>query len=140
MTRFRAVVLDTNVIVAALLTQDAASPTARILDRLLEGRIPALLSSRLLIEYRQVLLRPRIQARHGLDEEQIDQILAEIVGNSIVREPRVPGHPSPSPEDQHLWDLLACETGSILVTGDRLLLANPPENASVVSPADFLAG
>ena len=44
------VVVDTNVVVAALLTADAAAPPARILDGMLGGRFLYLLSPALLAE------------------------------------------------------------------------------------------
>jgi len=43
-------VVDTNVLVAGLLTTEQASPTARIVDGLLNGRVLFLLSPRLLAE------------------------------------------------------------------------------------------
>lgn len=134
----RAVVVDTNVVVAGLITSDPASPTAQVLDRMLLGQIPFLVSTALLAEYRRVLLRPRIQDRHRLDVAEIDRILATLAANAIVREPEQPSGPSPSGKDQHLWDLLQSESDSILVTGDRLLLDNPPGPARVVTPAGLL--
>ncbi|MFO7631694.1 MAG: PIN domain-containing protein, partial [Caldilinea sp.] len=62
----RQVVIDANVLVSGLLTHDPLSPLASIVDGMLVGRIRFLLSSRLLAEYREVLLRPRVQRRHGL--------------------------------------------------------------------------
>jgi hypothetical protein len=38
-----------------------------------------------------------------------------------------------------VWALLAAHKGSMLVTGDRLLLDNPPDFASVISPRSFVA-
>ena len=62
------VVVDTNVLVAGLLTTEQESPTARILDGTLNGRVLFLLSPRLLAEYRAVLLRPKLTALHVLGE------------------------------------------------------------------------
>jgi hypothetical protein len=49
--------------------------------------------------------RPRIFARHGLNEEQIDTLLAEVVANVIRREPSVTKL-TPEPGGDHLWNLL----------------------------------
>ena len=49
-----AVIVDTNVIVAGLLTANAASPVARILDAMLAAAFPYVLSEALLDEYRGV--------------------------------------------------------------------------------------
>jgi putative PIN family toxin of toxin-antitoxin system len=131
------VVVDTNVVVAALLTADAASPPACILDLMLSGRILYPLSPALLAEYRTVLLRPAIRDRHGLTVEEIDLLLEELVAGAIWREPGG-GAPAPDPGDDHLWALAGCHPGACLVTGDRLLLDNPPEGVKVVTPRQFL--
>ena len=135
----RAAVVDTNVIVAALLTSDPDSPTAQILDAMLDGRFPFLLSTALLTEYRQVLLRAKIQTHHGLTADEIDRVLTDLVANAIVREPGGSPHQAPEPGDQHLWDLLATEPGTVLVTGDRRLLHDSPPEAATESPASFVA-
>ncbi len=137
--KYRAVVVDTNVVVAGLLTADVEAPTARVLDAMASARIPFLLSTTLLAEYREVLLRRRIRLRHGLGEAEVDSLLEEIAAHAIVREPAPSALESPGRGDQHLWDLLVEEPGCILVTGDRILLADPPPGAEVVTPRDFLS-
>lgn len=136
MTRLLAVI-DTNVVVSGLLTGDASSPVARILDGMLGAAFSFALSPDLLAEYRGVLLRPKIRQLHGLVEEEIDRILRDIVIHAVWREP-AETVAAPDPNDQHVWRLLNAQRGSILVTGDRLLLNNPPEFASVISPRSFV--
>ncbi len=127
-------VVDTNVLVAGLITAEVNSPTALILDAMLSGGMAYLLSPALLQEYRAVLVRPRIQALHGLTEDEVDTLLTEIVAIAVWREP-APAVGAPDPGDDHLWALLACEAGCMLVTGDRLLLEHPPEHHRVIPPA-----
>ena len=134
----RVIVVDTNVVVAGLLTSDESAPTARVLDGMAAASFPYLLSSALLAEYREVLFRPKIRSRHGLGEDEIDALLTELVANAIIREPDRSEAQAPSRQDQHLWDLLATEHGSVLITGDRRLLSQPPPGASVISPAASL--
>jgi len=94
-----------------------------------------LLSAELLREYRDVLLRPRLQRLHGLNELEIDQLLSEIAANGIWREPSLnTDYTSPDPKDAHLWSLLASEPTAVLVTGDRLLIENPRPQSSIISP------
>lgn len=132
----RTFVIDTNVLVAGLLTTEPRSPTARVLDAMLEGRLVYLLSPELLREVREVLLRPRIARRHGLTQSEIDRLLTELTANALWREPQTdPGPPPPDPQDAHLWALLASEPRALLVTGDRLLLENPRPGTSVITPA-----
>jgi len=129
-------VVDTNVVVAGLITSEKDSPTAKILDDMLSGNLFYLLSTALLREYRDVLLRPKLMKFHGLTEREIERILTEIVGNAIWREPPPDRkHTSPDPRDAHLWALLASEPKAILVTGDRMLMENPRPRSSIISPA-----
>jgi len=129
-------VVDTNVVVAGLITTQQDSPVAVLLDAMLSGAIIHLLSPKLLSEYRSVLLRPRLGKLHGLSEEEIDRLLVELTANAIWREPASSAH-APDRGDDHLWELLHSFPGSILITGDRLLIANPPERDSVMLPRTF---
>ncbi len=137
--RLRLFIIDTNVLVAGLITGDPASPPARILDAMLDGGLPYLLSPALLEEYRTILLRPKLRRAHSLTGIEIDTLLTEIVANAIWREPpNDAAHPAPDSGDEHLWTLLANEPSSVLVTGDRLLLENPRTGSAIVLPAGCL--
>jgi hypothetical protein len=91
----------------------------------------------LLNEYASVLRRPKLVRLHGLSDEEIDSLLSELVVNAIWREP---GSTSKAPDtgDDHLWALLTCEAESLLVTGDLLLIENPPRSSSVISARGFM--
>ncbi len=71
----RLTVIDTNVVVSGLITGQTDSPPARIVDAMLRGDFPFLLSLDLLAEYRNVLLRPKIKKVHRLSEEEVDSII-----------------------------------------------------------------
>lgn len=130
--------VDTNVLVAGVLTSDVEAPTARIVDAMLARRIAYALSEALLSEYRQVLLRPGILARHGLDSEQIDQILTRLALEAIVIESvAVSTATAPDSGDQFLWDLLAALERPVLVTVDRRLRESQLPTGSALSPAEF---
>ena len=126
-------VVDTNVVVAGLITGADRSPVAFILDAMLSGSLLYLLSPELLAEYRSVLLRPKLTKLHGLAEAEVDRLLVELTANAMWREPK-PASPAPDRGDDHLWALLGAYAVSILMTGDRLLLKNPPTRSSVISP------
>jgi putative PIN family toxin of toxin-antitoxin system len=131
-------VVDTNAVVDGLITGSNHNPVTSILDAMLSGALVFLLSPALLDEYRSVLSRPKLVKLHGLIEAQIDQLLIELTANAIWREPK-PGSPAPDRGDDHLWALLSAYAGSILVTGDRLLLENPPKRSLVISPSTWLS-
>ena len=130
-------VIDTNVIVAGLITADKKSPTAIILNGMLSGEIGYLMSTELLAEYTEVVYRPSLTKLYRLTGLKIDALLTEIVANSIWREPPST-HEAPDSGDNHLWRLLASQSDSILVTGDKLLLNNPLLTHSTVCPRTFV--
>lgn len=131
----RVFIVDTNVLVAGLITAERQSPTAQILDAMLSGEIFYLLSSELAQEYRDVLLRPSLTRLHGLNETEIDQVMTEITANAIWRDPPVDTiHMPPDPRDAHLWSLLAFDPTAVLITGDLRLLENPRPQSSIISP------
>lgn len=129
-------IIDTNVLVAGLLTRNPESPTALLLDAMLEGSLFFLLSPALLQEYREVLARPRLMSMHGLTHEEIDHLLTDLTANALWRDPPADGaQTAPEPGDTHLWALLAAEPAAILITGDKLLLDNPEPGRSVITPS-----
>ena len=131
------VVVDTNVVVSGLLTAEPMAPTHRILNAKLDGRFNYLLSIELLAEYREVMLRPRIQKRHGLSARDVDVILQAIAANAMIRDPEVSGQESPDPGDAHLWALAKVQPGAVLVTGDQALLDHPAKGVVTISPSAF---
>ena len=130
------VVVDTNVVVAGLITADEASPVARILDGMLVVAFPFVVSEALLAEYRSVLVRPVLRKLHGLTVAQVDVILTDLAQNAIVLVPGA-GAPAPNAGVQFLWDLLVARPDMILVTGDKRLLNDPGMRGRVITPRDF---
>ncbi len=132
-------VIDTNVVVSGLLTADPASPTARNLDRMLDGRFRFLLSIELLAEYREVLLRQRIRRRHGLAEKEVDAILTDVAAAGVVLDDdRLAARPAG--HDGHLWQILAAAPDAVLVTGDRRLFEGPAVPGRVASARAYAEG
>ncbi|KAF0804239.1 hypothetical protein A6D6_03235 [Alcanivorax xiamenensis] len=135
----RVFIVDTNVLVAGLITAVTSSATARIVDAMLAGNIIYLISPALLQEYRAVLLRPKLVRLHGLKESEIDDLLTVITANAVWHDPTSGiGGDAPDPGDNHLWDLLSSEHGAILITGDGLLRDRPPAESSIISPATMV--
>jgi putative PIN family toxin of toxin-antitoxin system len=132
-----AVIVDTNVVVAGLLTRHADAAVARVLDGMLEAAFAFVVSGHLLAEYRNVLHRPAIRKAHGLDEDEIEILVIALAEHAIVLTPVATG-PAPDPGDQHLWELLATRTDLRLVTGDKLLLDQQYGQNRVITPAAFV--
>ncbi len=139
----QAVVVDTNVVVAGLLTGNAASPVARILDGMLAATFPFVVSEALLAEYRTVLVRPALRKLHGLTVAEVEALLTDIAQDAIVPVPMaVPvapaAQPAPDPGDHGLRDLLAARADLLLATGDKALLADRGMQPRVVTPLSFV--
>ena len=131
-------IVDTNVLVAGLLTQDPHSPTVYLVDAMVEGSLPFLFSPALVSEYKDVLARPKLSKLHKLTAQEQEHFLTELVANSIWREPSPSSYTPPDKGDAHLWSLLQSEPKAILVTGDKLLLKQPPKGRLIYTPTDFL--
>ena len=87
----RRIVLDTNVLVAGLLTPFGA--TARLIDALIAGEAVICYDSRILIKYRQVLERPKF----GFDSDTAIELVndLEYSGIRIVAPPLALTLPAP---------------------------------------------
>ncbi len=137
MTRI-AVIVDTNVVVAGLLTSQADSPVSQILDGMLAAAFPFVLSGPLIAEYRAVPRRPALRKLHRLTDNELDEILIELVQHAIVLEPIAATARAPDPGDQFLWDLLAMRDDLLLVTGERRLLRSAGMRGRVITPREFV--
>ena len=139
----QAVIVDTNVVVAGLLTASEASPddvdSARILDGMLAAAFPFVVSEALLAEYRTVLVRPNLRKLHGLTVAEVDAILTDLAQHAIVLAPAA-APTATDPGDQLLWELLTAKTTLLLVTVDKLLLKDLAMRGRVISPCEFVAG
>ena len=133
------VIIDTNVMVAGLLTARDDSPVARILDGMLVAAFPFVISEPLLAEYRTVLVRPSLRKLHGLTVAEVEAILTDLAQHAIVLTP-VAGLPAPDPGDQLLWNLLAAKPDLLLVTGDKLLQKDTGMRGRVISARAFVSG
>lgn len=130
-------IVDTNVVVAGLVTARADSPVARVLDGMLAAAFPFALSESLLAEYRTVLGRTALRKAHGLTADELDAVLVNLAQHAVVLEPMRAAR-APEPGDQHLWDLLAAREDLILVTGDKRLQRDRMMGTRVLSPDTFV--
>jgi putative PIN family toxin of toxin-antitoxin system len=131
------VIVDTNVLVSALVSPNRQTPPGRIVRHMLAGKLVFVLSANLLAEYRTVLSRPHLRQAHGLAPEDVEALLVELTLHAIVLHP-VAAAPAPDPGDQHLWELLAAREDLMLVTGDKRLLDSDKANR-ILSPKAFVA-
>lgn len=127
-------IIDTNVVVAGLLTERSDSPVAKILDGMLSAAFSFVLSKELLAEYSEVLMRPKLCKLHGLSADEVDTVLRSIAQHAIMLKATSGlGNIAPDAGDQFLWDLLAARKDLVLVTGDKLLLAAADMSPRVIT-------
>ena len=126
-------VIDTNVIVASLLTRNHDSATARVMNAVYEGKVIPLVCDEILGEYEDVLHRVQLK----LDPAKCDYIL------SLIRdwaEPMRPVHTDASmpDEDDRVFFEVALAGQDVfdsrLVTGN---LKDYPKADFVISPSEF---
>lgn len=126
------VVLDTNILVSALLSP--FGPPARVLDLVLSGNIRAAYDDRLLAEYREVLARPKF----GFTPEEVAAVLAylESDGERVAAPPLACELPDP---DNLPFLEVAAQAKAVLITGNT---THYPETArggtQVVAPGEFI--
>lgn len=126
------VVLDTNILVSALLSP--FGPPARVLDLVLSGDIRAAYDDRLLAEYREVLARPKF----SFAPEEVVVVLdyLETDGERVTARP-LPCD-LPDPDDLPFLEV-AAQAEAVLITGNT---AHYPEavrgGVRVVAPGEFV--
>lgn len=128
----RLVVLDTNILVSAGLSQ---GPPARLVDRVLRRELSMILCPGILREYVDVLHRAKFQ-KAGFPPGWLDRLL-----NLAVRLPMDPSawpQPLPDPTDG-TFIALAKATGAVLVTGNlKHFPAQVRHGVRVHAPHDYL--
>ena len=127
------IVLDTNVLVSALLSP--FGPPAEILRLVTTGMVQVCHDCRILGEYRQVLLRPAFPFRPLQVESLLDQIESD--GEPVTA--FALSDRLPDPDDEAFLEVALSGEARYLVTGN---LKHYPERSrqgvAVVSPREFL--
>ena len=129
-------ILDTNVLVSALITPHGAS--ARLLVELRAGAFELIVSPMLLAELQEVLLRDRF--RRYVSPAEVDAYVELVRSLAVVHDdPECSEAPlSADPDDDFLVALAREARVAALVSGDGHLLALRP-SVPAMTPAEFLA-
>lgn len=128
------VVLDTNVVVSALLKAD--SPPARLLAAVLRGDLTIAFDARVLTEYRDVLLRPKF----GFNPTRVEIVLGAMERDGIAVAALPWDLPMPDPDDSKFLEVAsALEPSAVLITGNiRHFPAESCAGVRVETPRNFL--
>ena len=128
------VVIDTNVLVSALINRNENSPTVQILCFLANGNIVPVYSDEILKEYNEVLRRDKFK----LPEIVIINLLKDIMDNGLkITELAEVTETMPDPKDIVFYavTLSAQEKDAFLVTGNG---KHFPEKPFVVTPSELV--
>lgn len=124
-------VIDTNVLVSALLTNNQLSPTKRILRLLTSKEVIPLINDEVISEYREVLHR----SKFSFKSEDVDSLISFVVGVGIDTNRTPFPDQMPDESDRVFYEITLTVEDSFLVTGN---LKHYPRKPQVVTPAEFL--
>ena len=124
-------VIDTNVLVSALITHNSLSATAKVVRLLLEGGFVPLYESNIIEEYQEVLHRSKFK----LLPDVADVIISYIKEHGIETSRTAFQELMPDEDDRVFYEVSLSVDDSFLVTGN---LKHYPQTPKVISPADFI--
>jgi putative PIN family toxin of toxin-antitoxin system len=123
------IVLDTNVIVSALLSPQGVP--AKILNLVLNGSVIIVYDNNVVAEYMDVLSRPRLKINQELKNLIIDFIDKE--GEYTIAEPK--NIKFEDEDDKKFYELYKNEDNSYLITGNK---KHFPKEKGIVTPKEFI--
>lgn len=125
-------VIDTNVIVSALLNHDRESNPSIVLNNILSGKILPLFNDEILSEYRDVLSRDKFPFR----DSDIEDTLCLFQKKGIRVDSTIPVlEVFPDLDDVVFYEVAMSTEGAYLVTGN---IKHFPINTIVVTPAQMV--
>ena len=126
-------VIDTNVLVSALLAKSPDSPTVVVVERIFDGSVTPVFSKEILKEYSDVLHRDKF----GFSSETVDAFLHELINKGLLLETEKTDIVLPDMNDVPFYAITLSNGANqtYLVTGNS---RHFPVKPFVVTPAQFL--
>ena len=109
-------VIDTNVIVSALISKNIDSNPGKVFRAIVQERIVPLYNDEILAEYRYVLSRPKFHLAPALIETVLKAIIVD--GLNLDRVPAI-GIDFPDPKDVVFYEIAISKENAYLVTGNH---------------------
>ena len=124
-------VIDTNVIVSALLSHNPEAATVQVFGAIFENKICPLFNDDIIEEYIDVLKRPKFR----LPTQMVDAVVHKIkeVGQHSQRIQST--ETFPDPDDAVFYEIALSKEDAYLVTGN---VKHFPKTPIVVTPAEML--
>lgn len=126
-------VVDTNVLVSALLSSREDAATVQVIARMLAGEITPVYSGVILAEYREVLRRKKF----GFSPNIVNQLLDTVAKYGLLVEPTPTGAILPGLKDLPFYEVVLekREDSAYLVTGN---LRHFPREPFIVTAREML--
>ena len=125
-------VIDTNVLVSALLTRKSDTATVQVLEAIMNGQIIPLYNEEIISEYEIVLNR---EAFH-FSEEKVDLYINAIIQKGLLAS-RIPSDLDfPDADDAVFYEVALSKEDAYVITGN---LKHFPKTLIVVTPAEMIA-
>ena len=124
-------VIDTNVIISALLSRHQDSATVKVLDHLYDRTIIPIYNDEILDEYTAVLRRPKFNFSERTVNATIEAIRKGGVRSDILNS----DEELPDPKDIVFHEVVLSVEASYLVTGN---IKHFPKKPFVITPAEML--
>ena len=131
-------VIDTNVLVSALLSSHADAATVQIIGRLIGGEIIPVYSSEIMQEYHEVLSRKKFK----FEQKMINYILSVIEKYGVLVNPSATGVTLPDMKDLPFYEVVMekREDDAYLVTGNLKHFPAEPFIVTARQMLDILDG
>ena len=124
-------VIDTNVIVSAILSKKHDSATVRVLELLMENKFIPVFNEEIISEYNDVLYRKKFK----FPTQKISKVLNKINENGFQVERTPSKEIFHDPSDAVFYEVALSKEGSFVVTGN---LKHFPKSPIVVTPSEIL--
>ena len=124
-------VIDTNVLVSALITKNPEASTAKVVRLLLDNGFIPLYDADIIAEYEDVLHRSKFPILPEVADALISYIVEHGVEASRVNFDEL----MPDEDDRVFYEVTLSKEDSFLVTGN---LKHYPTSPRVITPADFI--
>jgi len=126
-------VIDTNVLVSALITKHQDSAPLQIMNSVFSGKIVPLYHEIIIQEYCEVLSRPKFH----LHPDTVRRFLSAMIINGIPVNPMPTGMLLPDADDLIFYEVMMEKRNqnSYLITGN---LKHFPSESYIISPSDML--
>ena len=124
-------VIDTNVLVSALITKNPEAATAKVVRLLLDQQFIPMYDADIITEYEDVLHR----SKFPILKEVADALISYIVENGVEVSRANFDEPMPDEDDRVFYEVTLSKEDSFLVTGN---LKHYPVSPRVITPADFI--